>query len=70
MARCKICGKPVVSGLVLHDDCLEHLVAEAAEQFCDNYCVWPLTNAEQLEAHCDSCPMDRLVELARRSQNV
>lgn len=66
MANCKICGHPVMAGPAMHGECLEQLVTEAAEKFCDNYCRWPLTNAEQLEAHCDSCPMDRLMQLVKQ----
>lgn len=66
MANCKICGRPVLVGPVTHSDCLEQLITEAVEQFCDNYCRWPLTNAGQLEAHCNSCPMERLMELAKK----
>ena len=66
MANCKICGNPVLAGPAMHGECLEQLVTEAAEQFCDIYCRLPLTNAEQLEAHCDSCPMERLMQLAKR----
>ncbi len=66
MPNCKICDRPVLTGPVIHSECLEKLVAETAEQFCDNYCRWPLTNAGQLEAHCNSCPMERLMELAKK----
>lgn len=65
MAYCKICGHPVVAGPVMHSECLEQLVTEAAEQFCDNYCHWPLTNADLLDEHCKNCPMDQLMKLAR-----
>ena len=50
----------------MHNDCLEKLITEAAEQFCDNYCRWPRTNADQMEAHCDSCPMEPLMQLAKQ----
>ena len=70
MANCKICGRPVAVGTVMHGECLEQLVTETAEQFCDNYCRWPLTNAEQLEAHCNSCPMERLMQSARQRNAV
>ena len=66
MANCKICSRPVLAGPVMHSECLGQLVTETAEQLCDSYCRWPLTNAEQLEAHCDSCPMERLMKLAQR----
>lgn len=46
MEICKICGIPVEAGPTMHGDCLEQLVTEVTEQFCDNYCRWPLTNAE------------------------
>lgn len=65
MANCKICDRPVVAGPVMHSECLEQLVTEAAEQFCDNYCRWPLTNAAMLEEHCKSCPMDQFMKLVR-----
>ncbi len=70
MANCKICGRPVAAGPVMHGECLKQLVTETAEQFCDNYCRWPLTNAEQLEAHCNSCPMERLMQSARQRNAV
>ncbi|MCI9506136.1 MAG: hypothetical protein HFF62_06025 [Oscillospiraceae bacterium] len=66
MANCKICSRPVLAGPVMHNDCLEKLITEAAEQFCDNYCRWPRTNADQMEAHCDSCPMEPLMQLAKQ----
>ena len=69
MANCKICGHPVMAGPVMHGECLEQLVTEAAEQFCDNYCVWPDmdTSQERLEReHCASCPMERLMQLAKQ----
>ena len=65
MPTCKICGRPVVAGPVMHSECLVQLVTEAAEQFCDNYCRWPVTNADLLDEHCTNCPMDRLMKLAR-----
>ena len=68
MPNCKICGRPVMAGPVMHSECLTKLVTEAAETFCDNYCRWPLTNADQLEAHCDSCPMEQLMKLTRQDE--
>lgn len=66
MANCKICGSPVLAGPVMHSDCLEQMITEVTEQLCDNYCRWPVTNAEQLESHCNSCPMERLIQMAKR----
>lgn len=65
MANCKICGRPALAEPIMHSDCLEQLITEVAEQFCDNYCRWPLTSADQLEAHCDSCPMEQLMDLTK-----
>ena len=65
MANCKICGQPVIAGPVMHGECLEQLVTEVSEKFCDNYCRWPLESAELLETHCDSCPMNQLLKLTK-----
>lgn len=37
MPNCKICDRPVLAGPVMHSECLEKLVAETAEQFCDSF---------------------------------
>lgn len=66
MANCKICDRPVVAGPVMHSECLEQLVTEAAEQFCDSYCRGPVEciSTEKLrEMYCANCPMERLMEL-------
>lgn len=65
MAKCKICGVPVQAGPAMHGHCLEELVEKTAEEFCDRYCRWPLTDAGQLEEACESCPMDRLLKLVK-----
>ena len=65
MANCKICGNPVLAGPVMHGECLDQLMTKTAEKFCDDYCRWPLTDAELLETHCNSCPMDELMKLAK-----
>ena len=68
MANCKICGRSVAAGPVMHGECLDRLVTEAAEKFCDNYCVWPnrCESQEQLrEKHCEGCPMEQLMKLAK-----
>lgn len=49
----------------MHGHCLEELVESVAEEFCDEYCRWPLTNAVQLEGACESCPMERLLKLVK-----
>lgn len=65
MAKCKICSGPVEAGPAMHSDCLEQLVTEVTERFCDNYCRWPLTDAARLEEACKSCPMDRMMGLTK-----
>lgn len=65
MAICKICGRPVPAGPVMHGHCLEELAEKVAEEFCDNYCRWPLTDAARLEEACKSCPMDQLMGLTK-----
>ena len=65
MANCNICARPVLVGAVMHSECIEQLVTEVAEQFCDNFCRWPLTNVDLLGEHCKNCPMDRLTGLWR-----
>lgn len=49
----------------MHGECLEQLVEKTAEEFCDGYCRWPLTDAGKLEDACKSCPMDRLMKLIK-----
>jgi len=52
----------------MHSDCLTKQVTEAAEKFCDSYCVWPdmYTSQEQLHRErCDNCPMNQLMKLVK-----
>lgn len=49
----------------MHGHCLEELAEKVAEEFCDNYCRWPLTDAARLEEACKSCPMDQLMGLTK-----
>lgn len=65
MANCKICGKPVAAGPAMHASCLEQLVEEVAEQFCDSYCRWPLTSGDLLDSYCGQCPMDKLLRMGK-----
>ena len=54
MAKCKICGKTVVT------------VEKLAQVFCDDYCRWPreCPNQDELEdKHCDSCDLIRVLNL-------
>lgn len=66
MAKCKICGVSVQAGPAMHGHCLEELVEKAAEEFCDDYCMYPRgSSAQRLEEACESCPMERLLKLIK-----
>lgn len=41
MAKCKICGKAVVTAHVFHRECWQEEVEKLAQVFCDDYCRWP-----------------------------
>ena len=41
MAKCKFCGKAVISGLVVHRQCWESELEKAMHEICDGYCQWP-----------------------------
>lgn len=64
MAKCKICGKAVVTAHVFHRECWQEEVEKLAQVFCDNYCRWPreCPNQDELEdKHCDSCDLIRVL---------
>lgn len=66
MAKCKICGKAVVTAHVFHRECWQEEVEKLAQVFCDNYCRWPreCPNQDELEdKHCDSCDLIRVLNL-------
>ena len=66
MANCKICGKPVLAGPVMHGECLDQLMTETAEKFCDDYCRWRVecvSNEKLHETYCDLCPVNELMKL-------
>ena len=67
MAKCKICGKAVVTTNVFHHECWQEEEAEKlAQVFCDDYCRWPreCPNQDELEdKHCDSCDLIRVLNL-------
>lgn len=67
MAICRICGRSVIAGSVVHADCLTQQVAEFSAKICDSYCKWPEVCGSQGELedeHCERCPMQELVKLA------
>lgn len=41
MAKCKICGKAVVTTNVFHRECWQEEAEKLAQVFCDDYCRWP-----------------------------
>lgn len=65
MAYCKFCGGPVVCAEVHHAACWEREAEKAIGVFCDGYCHWPFVCKDEgeLEEHCDSCPVVKLVNL-------
>lgn len=67
MAVCRICGRAVIAGSVVHAVCLEQQVEAVSAKICDSYCKWPEVcgSQEDLEGeHCESCPMHELAKLA------
>lgn len=72
MANCKICGKPVTAGPVLHPDCWEEKVSKVVEEFCDHFCKFPTISGEEewgefmrnniCVAHCPFIPLLGLFE--------
>ena len=68
MANCKFCGTPVVKAQVMHQDCLEKKLRQAAQRICDEYCKYNgafRDEADLHELHCDSCVVNELLALAR-----
>ena len=68
MANCKFCGTPVVKAKVMHGDCLEKKLHQAAQRICDDYCKYNDAFSDQAdlhELHCDGCVVTELLALAR-----
>lgn len=66
MANCKFCGKPVTTSPVHHAECWKEAAGELAEEFCDNYCRFPLerrSEQEMTEFYCANCPMVKILNL-------
>lgn len=57
MPNCKVCGKAVTAGCVLHTEYMEENALKLAETICDKYCRWPSESrsSEELDARCESC---------------
>lgn len=66
MPNCKLCGKQVRAGAVMHSACWERAAERFAQTFCDDYCRWPRECRDEdslHEFHCDGCIMNRLAGL-------
>ena len=66
MAKCKICGQPVIAAPVFHPACWETVTQRMAEEFCDEYCRFPreIEDTDSLhELHCDDCALTRVFNL-------
>ena len=66
MTTCKICGGSVKNEVTFHPACWETAAGRVMDEFCDRYCKWPQRslNQEDLhELHCNSCPLERLMNL-------
>lgn len=66
MANCKFCGQSVSASPVFHPACWQAQAEQVAAEFCDNYCRFPREALDEEilhEAHCDSCPLIKLLNL-------
>jgi len=64
MPNCQICGKPVISAPVTHQECWKEWAEEQARKVCSYACKWEVICGDKKrmwEAHCKQCP---LLELA------
>ena len=66
MAKCKICGKAVVTAHVFHRECWQDEVEKLAQVFCDDYCRWPREVKDRrdlIELHCSECVVAELLRM-------
>lgn len=64
MAKCMICGKPVIVGKVVHTACMEaHAKEELEAAICDHYCRFPRECHDDaaLARHCDNCVLIKVL---------
>lgn len=64
MARCLICGQPMVCGQAVHTGCMEQRMHKLRECICDEYCRYPheITDEQSLlELHCSECKVMRMI---------
>ena len=62
MPGCKLCGKTVATGIVLHSDCVKEVVKEV----CVFQCKWAWICGDRkllAERHCRRCEMKKLADL-------
>lgn len=72
MAKCKICGQPVMAAPVFPPACWETVTKRMAEEFCDEYCRFPreIEDTDSLhELHCDDCALIRVLNLGLSGGN-
>ena len=57
MPNCKICGKTVTAGEIIHSACREEKVYQIMGVICDKYCKYPelCRGYGELDKFCDSC---------------
>lgn len=68
MPNCKFCGTPVRKAKVMHEECLEKKLHQAAQRICDDYCKYndAFSDKDDLHTlHCDCCVVRDILELAR-----
>lgn len=63
MPKCKICGKDVITGEVVHSACRETETHKLMDTVCDKYCKYPeiCADVEALDRHCDKCKVAELL---------
>lgn len=64
MPECKLCGKAVAAGIVLHSDCLKEVVKEICTRQCK--WIWICQDKKMLNRwHCSLCEMKKLADLVK-----
>ena len=64
MPGCKLCGKKVAAGIVVHSDYLKEVVKEVCTYQCK--WTWVCQDKKLLEQrHCSRCEMKKLADLVK-----
>ena len=63
MPRCRICGKDVRSGSVIHSECISEAKEDLLQLICDDYCkhVPYSADEEELEVECAKCKIAEML---------